>query len=58
MFIVNCEITEINDTYNGQILLKPEKTRETYTKIFDTKEEVSRFLIGIGQIGVLPTVQV
>lgn len=57
MFIVNCEITELSDTdQNGKILLKPAKSKETYAKIFETKEQVLRFLIG--ELAGVPTVQV
>lgn len=56
MFIVNCEITEISDTENGKILLKPARSKETYANIFETREEVLRFLIG--ELGGVPTVQV
>ena len=56
MFIVNCEITEINDTDNGKILLRPARSKETYAKIFETKEEVLRFLIG--ELSGVPAVQV
>lgn len=56
-YIVNCEVTEISDTdQRGQIILKPVVNKTSYAKIFKTKEEVLRFLIG--ELAGVPTVQV